>query len=66
MRKTKLWLTAALFSTVILQGVQAQETEQKTRDLGKVVVTGNRFETPIEKSCKVIYKITADQITRSS
>ena len=60
MRKTKLWLTAALFSTVILQGVQAQETEQKTRDLGKVVVTGNRFETPIEKSGKVIYKITAD------
>ena len=66
MRKTKLWLTAALFSTVILQGVQAQETEQKTRDLGKVVVTGNRFETPIEKSGKVIYKITADQIARSS
>lgn len=43
--------------------VQAQE-EEKVRDLGKVVVTGTKFETPIEKSGKVIYKVTADQITR--
>ncbi|MGW8121649.1 TonB-dependent receptor plug domain-containing protein [Roseivirga echinicomitans] len=39
----------------------AQEEEQ-VRDLGRVVVTGNKFETPIEKSGKVIYKITADEI----
>ena len=44
--------------------VKAQEEEQKTRDLGKIVVTDTRFETPIEKSGKVIYKITADEITR--
>lgn len=38
--------------------------EEKAKDLGEVVVTGNRFETPIEKSGKVIYKITAEQITK--
>lgn len=38
--------------------------EEKAKDLGEVVVTGNRFETPIEKSGKVIYKITAEEITK--
>lgn len=56
-----LALIAALVGVSI--SAQAQE-EEKVRDLGKVVVTGTKFETPIEKSGKVIYKITADQITR--
>ena len=42
----------------------AQE-EGQVRDLGRIVVTGNKFETPIEKSGKVIYKITADEIRNS-
>lgn len=45
--------------------VMAQE-EEKTRDLGQVVVSGNRFETPIEKSGKVIYKLTAEDIRKTT
>lgn len=59
-----LALIAAL--TGLSFGLQAQEEEEKVRDLGKVVITGTKFETPIEKSGKVIYKITADDITRMS
>ena len=35
-------------------------------DLGKYVVTHTRFETPIEKSGKVIYKISAAEIANFS
>ncbi|MFY0593312.1 TonB-dependent receptor plug domain-containing protein [Roseivirga sp.] len=42
----------------------AQE-KQDTTDLGAVVVTGTRFVTPIEKSGKVIYKLTADDIRKT-
>lgn len=45
-------------------GGAAFAQEEKAKDLGEVVVTGNRFETPIEKSGKVIYKITQDQIAK--
>lgn len=38
--------------------------EEKTKDLGEVVVTGNRFETPIEKSGKVIYKVTQKELEK--
>jgi len=57
-KKTNYKLWAALFLGAMAMNVQAQE---EVRDLGKVVVTGNKFETPIEKSGKVIYKITSDQ-----
>jgi len=50
-----------LISTIVI----AQEEEQK-QDLGQVVVTGNRFETPIEKSGKVIYKLTAADIEKTA
>lgn len=63
MRKLKLSLSVALLLTSTL--LLAQE-EEKSRDLGKVVVTGNRFETPIEKSGKVIYKVTAQEIERTA
>lgn len=50
-----------LLSTMVI----AQE-EKEARDLGQVVVSGNRFETPIEKSGKVIYKITAEEIRKTA
>ncbi len=64
MRKTsvKLWASLLLMGFAVTAQAQEQEQEQEVRDLGKVVVTGNKFETPIEKSGKVIYKITADQM----
>ncbi|WP_339607113.1 TonB-dependent receptor plug domain-containing protein [uncultured Roseivirga sp.] len=55
---------AALTILTVSFNLFAQE-EGQVRDLGKVVVTGNKFETPIEKSGKVIYKITADEISNS-
>ena len=45
MTGVKLW--ASLLMMGFAMTTQAQE---KVRDLGKVVVTGNKFETPIEKS----------------
>ena len=36
--------------------------QDQVTDLGKYVVTHTRFETPIEKSGKVIYKISAAEI----
>ena len=57
MTSVKLW--ASLLMMGFVMTTQAQE---KVRDLGKVVVTGNKFETPIEKSGKVIYKITAEEM----
>lgn len=42
----------------------AQERKDTT-DLGTVVVTGTRFVTPIEKSGKVIYKLTAADIRKT-
>ena len=48
---------------MLMAFVTVSIAQEEVRDLGKVVVTDTRFETPIEKSGKVIYKITADQIT---
>ena len=42
----------------------AQERKDTT-DLGTVMVTGTRFVTPIEKSGKVIYKLTAADIRKT-
>lgn len=63
MRRKLRNLSWIVVLTVITFGVQAQE---EVTDLGKVVVTGTRFDTPIEKSGKVIYKITAEQISGMS
>lgn len=56
-----------VFALGIVLGAVSSATfaqEEKTKDLGEVVVSGNRFETPIEKSGKVIYKISQDQIAK--
>ena len=41
------------------------QDKKDTTDLGTVVVTGTRFVTPIEKSGKVIYKLTAEDIRKT-
>ena len=45
--------------------VKAQDT-LRTVNLDEVVITGTKSNIPIEKSGKSIYKITSDQIERSS
>ena len=50
-----------LISTMM--GLNAQE---EVRNLGEYVVTGNKYAVPIEKSGKVIYKITKEDIQRSN
>ncbi len=40
--------------------------EEKVKDIGEIVVTANKLETPIEKTGKVIYKITAEDIRLKS
>ena len=59
MKWTKILGLGALLA---VSGHTMVAQENKAKDLGEVVVTGNRFETPIEKSGKVIYKITAKDI----
>ena len=59
------WVLVMSAITIINANVLSQENE-KSQDLGQVVVTGNRFETPIEKSGKVIYKISQKEISRST
>ena len=50
---------------LLILGITALAQEKKeVRDLGEFVVTGTRFETPIEKSGKVIYKITSKEIEK--
>ena len=64
MEKIRLSLGSLVLLLISTIGL-AQEEEQ-TRDLGQVVVSGNRFETPIEKSGKVIYKVTAAEIEKTA
>jgi vitamin B12 transporter len=59
MRK-KMWVLCGLISF----GAQAQDS-LRTTTLQEVVVTGTKFEVPVEKSGKTIYKITAEQLQRS-
>jgi vitamin B12 transporter len=59
MKWTKILGLGALLA---VSGHTMVAQENKAKDLGEVVVTGNRFKTPIEKSGKVIYKITAKDI----
>lgn len=61
MRKMTNW--RRMGTALVLGGLAfSAQAQEEVRDLGTVVVTGNKFETPIEKSGKVIYKITAEQI----
>ena len=66
MRKNLQRLQIGLIVLLFISSVSLIAQEEESRDLGEVVVTGNRFETPIEKSGKVIYKITADEISKSA
>ncbi len=64
--KTNIKLKGTLVCILMSLGFVSLAQEQSdTTDLGSVVVTGTRFETPIEKSGKVIYKLTADQIRKT-
>lgn len=44
----------------------AQEQEPKTISLDEVVVTGTKFEIPVEKSGKSIFKLTAKDIEQNA
>ncbi len=55
-----------LVVSIAILGKSLNAQDEKIKDLGRVVVTGNRFETPIEKSGKVIYKITEKEISKST
>lgn len=55
-----------LFAGLIFPILGTAQDSTAVRNLGNVVVTGNRFETPIEKSGRVIYKITAADIQQSA
>ena len=64
MEKIKFTL-GSLLMLLISTFAMAQEEEQ-ARDLGRVVVSGNRFQTPIEKSGRIIYKVTAAEIEKTA
>src|SRR5688572_9256636 len=51
----------ALLSVAIVQHLQAQDS-LKTHLLTEAVVTGTKFEVPVEKSGKVIFKIDANRL----
>jgi vitamin B12 transporter len=60
---------AAIYS--LAASAQSNETENdnlvpETISLSDVVITGTRFEVPIEKSGKTIYKLTAKDIERNA
>ena len=57
---TRLFILCIISSLFILNNLQAQE--EKERDLGEIVYTDNKLETSIQKTGKVIYKITAEDI----
>jgi vitamin B12 transporter len=64
MEKIKFTL-GSLLMLLISTFAMAQE-EGQARDLGRVVVSGNRFQTPIEKSGRIIYKVTAAEIEKTA
>ena len=45
---------------------QDDETQTKELPVDKVVVTGTKFDIPIEKSGKTIYKLTAEDIEKNA
>ncbi len=49
-----------------MSNVSAQEASTQNLPLDKVVVTGTKFELPVEKSGKTIYKITAKDIEQNA
>lgn len=57
---TRLLITSTILNFFILSNSYAQD--EKVTDLGEVVITDNKLETTIEKTGKVIYKITSDDI----
>lgn len=64
--KTNTRMRGAILLMLLSMGFASFAQEKSdTTDLGTVVVTGTRFVTPIEKSGKVIYKLTADQIRKT-
>lgn len=62
--KTRMRGAMLLVLTLVTTFSFAQE-KRDTTDLGSFVVTGTRFVTPIEKSGKVIYKLTAEDIRKT-
>lgn len=58
------WNRAVALGAFLATVGHASFAQEESKDLGEVVVTANRFETPIEKSGKVIYKITATDIEK--
>ncbi|OEK06702.1 TonB-dependent receptor plug domain-containing protein [Roseivirga misakiensis] len=62
----KIRLRGAILGVLLGTSLFSYAQEKKdTTDLGAVVVTGTRFVTPIEKSGKVIYKLTAEDIRKT-
>ena len=70
MRILKINLKQVLvIGSLLLTGIWAQAQEQediKTVSMEELVVTGTKFEIPIEKSGKSIYKLTAKDIEQNA
>lgn len=62
----KIRLSLGSIVMLLVTTIAVAQEEEQSRDLGQVVVSGNRFETPIEKSGKVIYKVTAAEIEKTA
>ena len=62
----KIRLSLGSIVMLLMTTIAVAQQEEQSRDLGQVVVSGNRFETHIEKSGKVIYKVTADEIEKTA
>ncbi|MBD8490839.1 TonB-dependent receptor [Echinicola sp. CAU 1574] len=58
------WTTAILLSGLSL--MSSNLTAQETKELEEVVVTGTKFEIPVEKSGKTIYKLDQSDIERNA
>lgn len=71
MRITKINLKHVWYLGAMVLGANwaiAQDTEEeiRTRSLNEVVVTGTKFEVPVEKSGKTIYKLDAKDLQQSA
>lgn len=55
-----------IFALLVLSNGLLLAQDDKVRDLGQVVVTASKFETSIEKTGKVIYKITPEDIKNAA
>ncbi|WP_200979206.1 TonB-dependent siderophore receptor [Echinicola sp. 20G] len=58
------WTTAILLSGLSL--LSSNLTAQETKELEEVVVTGTKFEIPVEKSGKTIYKLDQSDIEKNA